>query len=112
VLRDSVVIRRRSGVRKLEIDLRSAAFRLAAVPQRIRAVLFLSKRRAGAGPLAIRLDRSAVLERLAASQRYAAHQPGWGEFRRRVSALPAYELRRGTHPRDSVEVMRELLSAK
>jgi hypothetical protein len=112
VRRHSVVIRRRSGVRKLEIDLRGTEFRLAAAPQRIRAVLFLSKRRARNGPLLVRLKRAAVLERLAASQRYAAHQPGWSAFRRRVSVLPAYELRRGTHPRESVEVVRELLSAR
>jgi hypothetical protein len=30
----------------------------------------------------------------------------------RVGALPAYELRRGAHPRESVEVLRELLSAR
>jgi energy-coupling factor transporter ATP-binding protein EcfA2 len=112
VLRNSVVIRRRSGVKKLEIDLRSAEFRRAAAPQRIRAVLFLSRRRAGTGPLLVQLNRSAVLERLADSQRYAAHQPGWSAFRRRVSALPAYELRRGTHPREAVEALRELLGAK
>jgi hypothetical protein len=112
VLRHSVVIRRRSGVKKLEIDLRSAEFRRAAAPQRIRAVLFLSRRRAGTGPLLVQLNRSAVLERLADSQRYAAHQPGWSAFRRRVSALPAYELRRGTHPREAVEALRELLGAK
>ena len=112
VLRHSRVIRRRSGVSKFEIDLRSAEFRLAAAPQRIRAVLFLSKRRAANGPLLVRLDRSAMFERLAASQRYAAHQPGWSSFRKRVSALPAYELRRATHPRESAEALRELLDAR
>ena len=109
---NAVGIRRRSGIKKLEIDLRTTAFPLAAMPARIRALLFLSKRRAGTGPLAVRLNRSVVLARLAASQRYAAHQPGWGEFRRRVSTLPAYELRRGTHPGDSVEVLRQLLGAR
>ena len=112
ILRHSVLIRRRSGVKKLEIDLRSVEFRRAAAPQRIRAVLFLSRRRAGTGPLLVQLSRSAVLERLAASQRYAARQPGWSAFRRRVSALPAYELRRGTHPREAVEALREVLGAK
>jgi hypothetical protein len=111
VLRHSMVIRRRSGVSKLEIDLRSAEFRLATAPLRIRAVLFLSKRRAGNGPALVRLEQSAVLERLAASQRNAAHQPGWNSFRRRVSRLPAYELRRTTHPRNAVKALREVLSA-
>jgi hypothetical protein len=112
LMRRAAVIRRRSGVRKLEIDLRHAKFRLAAAPQRIRAVLFLSKRRAGTGPLLVQLSRSAVLERLAASQRYAAHQPGWGDFTRRLSALPAYELRRARHPRESVDAVRGLLRAR
>jgi hypothetical protein len=107
--RGSVVIRRRSGVKKLEIDLRRAEFRLAKGPLRIRAVLFLSARRAAGGPLLVPLPASAVRERLAASQRYAAHQPGWSAFSKRVSVLPAYELRRGTHPRESARVLGELL---
>jgi len=112
VLRDSRVIRRRSGVKKLEVDLRSPAFRLAKGPLRIRAVLFLSARRPQSGRLLVPLRRTALLERLAASQRYAAQQPGWKVFSRRVSALPAYELRRGTHPRESVEALCELLAAR
>jgi len=75
-------------------------------------VLFLSKRLAGTGPLLVRLNRATVLERLAASQRYAAQQPGWSAFRSRVSALPAFELRRGAHPREAVAALRELLGAK
>lgn len=112
VLRGSTVIRRRSGVRKLEVDLRRTGCPLAAAPLRIRALLFLSARRAGTAPLLAPLRRSAVLERLVASQRYAAHQPGWSAFTRRVIALPAYELRRGTHPRESVEALSELLGAR
>jgi hypothetical protein len=109
LLRGSAIIRRRSGVRKLEIDLRRPACRLAAAPLRIRAVLFLSARRASPDRLLVPLRRSALLERLAVSQRYAARQPGWRAFTSRVSALPAYELRRGAHPRESVEVLRGLL---
>ena len=112
LLRSSAIIRRRSGVRKLEIDLRRPAYRLAAAPLRIRALLFLSARRASSDRLLVPLRRSAVLERLAVSQRYAASQPGWGAFRDRVSALPAYVLRRGAHPQESVEVLRRLLPAR
>jgi hypothetical protein len=112
VLRTSAVIRRRSGVRKLEVDLRHPPYRLAAAPLRIRAVVFLSARHARPGMLLAPLRRSAVLKRLAASQRYAAQQPGWSAFRRRVSALPAYELCRGTHPRESVDALCELLRAR
>jgi hypothetical protein len=110
LLRSGAIIRRRSGVRKLEIDLRCPAYRLAPSPLRIRAVLFLSARRARSDRLLVPLRRSAVLKRLATSQRYAAHQPGWSAFSDRVSTLPAYELRRGAHPHESVEVLRALLS--
>jgi hypothetical protein len=109
LLRSCPIIRRRSGLRKLEIDLRRPAYRLAQAPLRIRAVLFLSARRAPSDRLLVPLRSSAVLKRLAISQRYAAHQPGWDAFSERVSALPAYELRRGAHPRESVEVLRALL---
>jgi hypothetical protein len=112
LLRSSAIIRRRSGVRKLEIDLRRPAYRLAAAPLRIRAVLFLSAQRASADRLLVPLGRTAALGRLAAHQRYAASQPGWSAFRKRVSALPAYELRRGAHPQESVEVLRGLLRAR
>jgi hypothetical protein len=105
------VIRRRSGVRKLEVDLRRPGFCLAKKPLRIRALLFLSARRAGGGARLMPIPRATVLRRLAASQRYAAHQPGWDTFAKRVGALPAYELRRGAHPRESVEALRELLGS-
>jgi hypothetical protein len=111
VLRGSAVIRRRSGVRKLEIDLRHAGYALAKKPLRICAVLFLSARAAAGGPVLVPLSRSAMQDRLVLGQRYAAHQPGWSEFSRGVSAVPAYELRRAPHPRESVEVLRGLLTA-
>jgi hypothetical protein len=112
VLRSSTNIRRRSGVRKLEVDMRRLPYRRAAAPLRIRAVVFLSARRASRNALLVPLVRSVVLERLAASQGYAARQPGWSTFRSRASTLPAYELRRGAHPREWVEVLRGLLSAR
>jgi hypothetical protein len=107
--RKSSVIRRRSGVEKLERDLRRPRYRLAPVPLPIRALVFLSSRSAGSRPLLTRLTTSVVLKRLAASQRYAAQQPGWNVFRKQVARLPGYELRRGVHPRAAVEALRELL---
>jgi hypothetical protein len=109
VLHGAAVIRRRSGVRKVEVDLRRSSYRLARTPLRIEAVLFLSARRAGRTGLLVPLRKSAARERLVASQRYASHQRGWGVFRKRVSQLPAYELRRGAHPRESVAALRRLL---
>ena len=110
LLRRAAHIRRRSGVEKLEIDLRRLRCRLAAAPLRIRAVVFLSARRATARALLVRLPRRAVLTRLAAAQRYAAQQPGWLPFRERIARLPGYELRRGDHPLAAVEALRELLA--
>ena len=104
-------IRRRSGVRKLEIDVRAAGYRLAAAPLAIRALVFLSaRRRRGDEPLLRPLPRAQLLRRLAHQQRYAAQQPGWAAFRRRIARLPGYELCRGSHPQAAVEELRALLS--
>jgi hypothetical protein len=110
LLHGSSTIRRRSGVEKLEIDVRRSGYALAAAPPRIRAVLFLSRRSAGRGSLLAPLTTSTVLARLAASQRYAARQPGWDRFRTQIARLPGYELRRGSHPLAAVETLRELLA--
>jgi len=74
-------------------------------------VVFLSRRSAGKRALLARLPAASVLSRLAAQQRYATQQGGWSVFRRRMAHLPAYELRRGGHPRAAVEALRELLCA-
>jgi energy-coupling factor transporter ATP-binding protein EcfA2 len=107
--RGSCAIRRRSGVAKLEIDLRRPPFRLATAPLRIEGVIFLSKRRGAPGALLGSLHKSAALRRLTAQQRYAAHQPGWQVFREQLARLPAYELRRAPHPRQAVAALRALL---
>lgn len=105
----SPVIQRRSGVQKLEIDLRQRHFNLAAAPLPIAAVVMVSARSAGGGPLLTPLRGAVLLEQLAASQRYAANQPGWAAFTREVARLPSFELRRGSEPLDSVNALRELL---
>jgi hypothetical protein len=110
-VRRSPVIRRRSGVRKFELDLRRGGFRLARSALKITALVFLSARPAGAGPLLKALSRTAVLSRLAAAQAYAANQPGWESFSGNMATLPAYELRRGAHPEQSVQAVRSLLAA-
>lgn len=109
----ATLIRRRSGVRKLAIDLRRLrGSRLAAAPQRLCALVFISRARAGLRPLLVPLPRRTVLERLANTQRYAAQQAGWREFLRQIAALPAFELRRGRHPRESLAALRALLAAR
>jgi energy-coupling factor transporter ATP-binding protein EcfA2 len=109
LLRSAVPIRRRSGIEKLEIDLRCRRYRLADRPLPIRAVVFLSAR-SDTHRLLRPLRTPVMLERLAAQQRYAARQPGWRTFRRQIAQLPAYELRRGRHPQAAVEELRGLLA--
>jgi hypothetical protein len=108
-IRKSPVIRRRSGVKKFEIDLRRGGYRLAARPLKIAAVVFLSPQLAGHRPLLKPLSKSDVLVKLKAAQAYAATQPEWGRFSKSVSELNAFELRRGHHPREAVDTLRALL---
>ena len=110
-IRKSPVIQRRSGVRKFEIDLRGAGYRLAPAALNIAAVVFLSPQSAGERPLLTPLSRSELPARLTADQTYAANQPQWPAFIRSVSRLDAFELRRGHHPREAVAALRELLGA-
>ncbi len=110
-IRRSPVIRRRSGVRKFELDLRRGDYRLAPAPLKTAAVVFLSAQSAGARPLLTGLPKSRLLAELSTAQAYAAHQPPWRLFTRRAAKLPAFELRRGRHPLEAVEALRELLES-
>ena len=108
-LRRSPTIRRRSGVEKLEIDLRQPPFRLASRPLELVGVVELCPRRAAAGASLTALGARHLLARLRASQPYAKGLRSWPVFSRAVSRLPAFELRRGRHPDDTVEVLQQLL---
>jgi hypothetical protein len=110
-IRKSPVIRRRSGVRKFEVDLRRTAYRLAPSPLKIVAVVFLSAQSAGNRSLLRSLSKAALLTKLAAVQAYAANQPEWAAFSKNVSVVDAFELRRGHHPLEAVEVLRGLLGS-
>jgi hypothetical protein len=109
-LRKSPVIRRRSGVKKYEIDLRRKPFRLAQSPLKIVGIVFLSSKVANAQQLLKPLPKSEVLVNLAAAQAYGASQPQWQTFIRKVPHLDVFELRRGRHPRETVEVLESLLT--
>jgi len=111
-IRRSPVIRRRSGVKKFELDLRRGGYRLAASPLQIGAVIFLSPKSAGTGPLLRPLSKSRLLAELAKAQAYAVNQPEWPIFKRRVGRLDAFELRRGLHPIEAVEALRALLDRR
>jgi len=110
-IRRSPTIRRRSGVKKFELDLRNGGYRLAASPLRIGAVVFLSPKSAGAGPLLRPLSKPILLQELVKAQAYAANQPEWPIFKKRIGRLEGFELRRGSHPIEAVEALRRLLDS-
>jgi hypothetical protein len=106
----SPVIRRRSGVKKFELDLRRECFELAKSPLKIIGIVLLSSQRAGDGPLFSPLSKSRLRANLAVDQAYGASQPQWRTFDRNISRLAAFELRRGRHPVEAVEALRSLLA--
>jgi hypothetical protein len=109
IISESPVIRRRSGVKKFEVDLRRKEFRLAKTPMKIVGVAFLSSRPAGAGRILHRLSAADTLRRLEREQAYGAGLPQWRAFSRHLLQLGGFEIRRGAHPSVSVEVLRSLL---
>ena len=110
-VRRSPTIRRRSGVRKYEVDLRAVTGRIATRPLRIVATVFLSPKPAGRQPPMRRLRRDAFLARLRREQPYAAGLDNWRSFERRIVAVPAFELRRMRDPDAAVEELRAVLAA-
>jgi hypothetical protein len=108
-IRKSPVIRRRSGVRKYEIDLRGGEYPLAERPLKVGAIVFLSAQSAAGRPLLMRLPQKEALPMLVHEQAYAANQPPWASFIRTVKRLPFFELRRGQHPSESVAALRDLM---
>jgi hypothetical protein len=111
LIRKSPVIERRSGVKKYELDLRSGSFRLASKPLKIAAVVFLSPKRARSPALLTPLSQRDTSARMKAEQAYGAGLPQWREFQCGLSSLGGFELRRGDHPRDGAQALRQLLGA-
>jgi hypothetical protein len=108
-LRRSPTIRRRSGVEKLEIDLRQSRFHLASRPLELVGVVELCPRRSEAGATPTALGSRQLLVRLRDSQPYAAGLRNWRPFARSVRCLPAFELSRGRHPHETVAALQRLL---
>jgi len=106
----SPTIVRRSGVPKVEIDVRKIGIKLARSSVEIRAIVFLSGRNSRNAGLATPLARTVTRDRLAQSQPYASSLPQWRTFARRISGVPAYAVARGDHPRDIVAAIREILA--
>jgi len=105
------MIRRRSGVRKLEVDLRNLGSGAARSPLTLAATVVLSRRSAGTQPALKPIDRRSFIARLRREQPYASGLRDWHDFESRVAGIPAYELRRTSHPDEAVDVLRGLLDA-
>ena len=104
------VIRRRSGVRKFEVDLRQEYGRPATGPLALVGAVFVSAQPAERpDALLTRLDAHEVDRTFEADQPYAPSQPGWQRFKREILDRGVHQLRRGNHPRDSVDALCRLL---
>ena len=112
-IRRAPVIRRRSGIEKFEIDMRRSPFRIASKPPELTSVVFLSRRpvsrRGERHSLLAPMRRSDFVDRLQVSQPYAANQPGWETFRKHLSRIEAFELRRARHPDEAVEALQRII---
>jgi hypothetical protein len=106
MIRHSPIIRRRSGVAKFEVDLRQEPFRLAA-RLKIVGVVVLTRRRAGQSLLRP-LPRAQLLAMIAEQRAYGAGEIEWRLFKKALR-VPAFELRRGQHPREAAEALETLL---
>lgn len=105
------VIRRRSGVQKLEVDLRGGYGRPAPGPVALVGAAFLSARAADHhDAMLTRLPTDEAGGMLEADQPNASRQPGWRSFKRGIMDKGVYQLRRGRHPGDSVDALRRLLA--
>lgn len=106
----SPVIRRRSGVEKHELDMRTGWARLAAEPLRLEHLVFASSERAE-GELLSPLDTHETLRRLHVSQGYAAGRPGWAGLVQGCDKLHGWVLKRGAHPRDGAAALAGLFTS-
>ena len=108
-LRTAPVIRRRSGVRKYEIDLRQRPFRVAPAPLKIGAIVLLSPQPPAGKRLLVELGVRDMKAQLRAMQGYATRQPAWRQFERRLGDLRLLRLHRGAHPDAAVDALEGLL---
>lgn len=108
-IRRAPVIRRRSGVRKHEVDVRGEAYALARRPLSLAATVLISDRKISRKhPQLLPLSRTAFESRLDSTQPYAAQHAGWKHFKRDLFARGAFELLRGDSPRAAAELIEGL----
>jgi len=108
----SPTIRRRSGVEKFESDLRHGYGNVATAPLALMGAVFVSAEIAdGTADMLTPLGHGEMAARLLADQPYAASQSGWHRFVRQLTEMDVHVLKRGRHPRDSVDAVRRLLAS-
>ncbi|HJP98845.1 MAG TPA: serine kinase [Rhodanobacteraceae bacterium] len=104
------IIRRRSGVQKLEVDLRRGYGRPAPGPLALVGTIFVSAQLADhPDGLLTPLHAREIGRMLEADQPNASIQPGWRRFKREIMNGGVHQLRRGRHPGDSIDALRRLL---
>jgi hypothetical protein len=109
-IRNSPVIRRRSGIEKFEVDLRQRQGVFAAQPLRLTGVVIVSSRPADEPENLLRvLPADEALSRIRADQPYAAGQPNWLRFEQWVERGNVFELRRAHHPQVGVDALQALM---
>lgn len=109
-VRASPTIRRRSGVRKFEVDLRASDCRLAPNGLPLRAVIVLRAGSTRASKPLRALAASTVRATLARTQPYASGLDTWPGFLQHVRPLPGFELHRTT-PAAALAAIRALLES-
>jgi hypothetical protein len=103
-------IRRRSGVAKIEADLRQGVGRLAREPLELVGAVWLSAEDvADDANLLMPVAAGEAATWLTAGQPYAAAQPGWHAFVQALVKRGVHRLRRGHHPNASVDALCRLL---
>lgn len=109
----SPTIRRRSGVEKFEADLRRGKGHVACAPLALVGAVFVSPEVATDGAdMLVALEHDEMAARLLADQPYAASQAGWHRFVHQLAGMEVHVLKRGRHPRASVEALRQLLASR
>ncbi len=105
----SPLVQRRNGTRKLEVDVRRTKAKIAPSPLKLTSTVILSARPAGSQPKLRRLEKDRFVELLRREQPYARSREAWTVFESCIAALPSYELRRTSHPKDAIELLCGLL---
>jgi hypothetical protein len=112
IRRAPVIVRRGSGVRKYEVDLRDAARATLRLPAKLVAVVVLSHRKAGrGGNLMHELTARELLRALDRDQPYARSRPLWRELLASLRRVPVFRLERGAAAADTATALAVLLRA-